>query len=80
MQLFTVMLVCNSVNNCNWYNIDNKVSRVVHFVCRFLWYNFIPLAVIIDFYLLGKGGYVFGSVGLSVCLSICLLTTLLKKL
>ena len=23
-------------------------------------------------YLLGKGGYVFGSVGLSVCLSVCL--------
>ena len=24
------------------------------------------------YYLLGKGGYVFGSVGLSVCLSVCL--------
>ena len=24
------------------------------------------------FYLLGKGGYVFGSVGLSVCLFVCL--------
>ena len=31
-------------------------------------------------YLLGKGGYVFGSVGLSVCLFVCLWTTLLKKL
>ena len=31
-------------------------------------------------YLLGKGGYVFGSVGLFVCLSVCLWTTLLKKL
>ena len=31
------------------------------------------------YYLLGKGGYVFGSVGLSVCLSVCL-WTLLKKL
>ena len=29
-----------------------------------------------NIYLLGKGGYVFGSVGLSVCLR----TTLLKKL
>ena len=25
-----------------------------------------------DHYLLGKGGYVFGSVGLSVCLFVCL--------
>ena len=25
-----------------------------------------------DYYLLGKGGYVFGSVGLSVCLFVCL--------
>ena len=25
-----------------------------------------------DYYLLGKGGYVFGSVGLSVCQSVCL--------
>ena len=24
-----------------------------------------------NYYLLGKGGYVFGSVGLSVCLSVC---------
>ena len=24
------------------------------------------------YYLLGKGGYVFGGVGLSVCLSVCL--------
>ena len=32
------------------------------------------------YYLLGKGGYVFGGVGLSVCLSVCLWTTLLKKL
>ena len=32
------------------------------------------------YYLLGKGGYVFGGVGLSVCLFVCLWTTLLKKL
>ena len=32
------------------------------------------------YYLLGKGGYVFGSVGLSVCLFVCLWTILLKKL
>ena len=25
---------------------------------------------LLDFYLLGKGGYVFGSIGLSVCLSV----------
>ena len=25
-----------------------------------------------SYYLLGKGGYVFGSVGLSVCLFVCL--------
>ena len=31
-------------------------------------------------YLLGKGGFVFGGVGLSVCLFVCLWTTLLKKL
>ena len=30
-------------------------------------------------YLLGKGGYVFGSVGLSVCFFVCLWTTLLKS-
>ena len=28
--------------------------------------------VIWPYYLLGKGGYVFGGVGLSVCLSVCL--------
>ena len=41
-----------------------------------------------SYYLLGKGGYVFGSVGQFVCLSVCLFvclfvclwTTLLKKL
>ena len=31
-------------------------------------------------YLLGKGGYVFGSIGLFVCLSVCLWTTILKTL
>ena len=33
-----------------------------------------------DIYLLGKGGYVFGNVGLFVCLFVCLRTILLKKL
>ena len=37
-------------------------------------------AISASFYLFGKGGYVFGSVGLSVCLFVCLWTTLLKKL
>ena len=32
------------------------------------------------FKILGKGGYVFGSIGLFVCLSVCLWTILLKQL
>ena len=31
----------------------------------------IVIVIIVIIYLLGKGGYVFGSVGLSVCLSVC---------
>ena len=40
----------------------------------------LAMSIITHFYLLGKGGYVFGSVGLSVCLFVRLWTTLLKKL
>ena len=32
---------------------------------------FVDYSINFDYYLLGKEGYVFGSVGLSVCLSVC---------
>ena len=43
-------------------------------------YDAVDLGLLYVHYLLGKEGYVFGSVGLSVCLSVCLWTILLKKL
>ena len=48
--------------------------------CGFFYNDGVVICIRLDFYLLGKGGYVFGSVGLSVCLFVCLWTTLLKKL
>ena len=35
------------------------------------WNAWLKLNSVQDYYLLGKGGYVFGSVGLSVCLFVC---------
>ena len=39
------------------YNCSDIIVHTIHFTCHFL---------------LDKGGYVFGSVGLSVCLFVCL--------
>ena len=47
-----------------------KIGKSIWFSC----------ALKCAYYLLGKGGYVFGSVGLSVCRSVGLWTTLLKTI
>ena len=50
-----------------WWTVSLHLkTRHVHQVCDYDHTN------VNDNYLLGKGGYVFGSVGLSVCLFVCL--------
>ena len=64
------------------YNLSKKKVKVIINDClQVMFYIHVYLYRKSDhYYLLGKGGYVFGSVGLFVCLSVCLWTTLLKKL
>ena len=51
------------------WNDENKIRNIYHDYC----------CCRCHCYLLGKGGYVFGSVGLSVCLFVCLWTNITQK-
>ena len=67
----------------SWHYLHHKASTYWESVICLFWLyiachmycvseNPGPLCYFCHIYLLGKGGYVFGSVGLFVCLSVCL--------
>ena len=76
-------LLCQGGNNDFEANITSLMSNVQWANVKFFpeptgeLYGWLLTTLV---YFLGKGGYVFGSVGLFVCLFVCLWTALLKKL